>query len=154
MLASGVCLLDPASPDLERTLQAMVEIHIACSESDGTIATFLPPWDRPKMVTWYKKLSDEITEERRAIILQYLEDSEGQTKLAGFVMLAMPLTETGPFRGSVEKLLVSPNFRKRYVSFSPQLLCFRDIFTRMSRIDTTLDSAGGIASTEALPELY
>lgn len=112
---SHTILLDPAQPDLEATVQAMVEIHISCSEIDGTIATFLPPWDRAKMVNWYLRLSKEITEGRRAIILQYQEELEGDRQLAGFVMLAMPWTETGPFRASVEKLLVSPNFRKRYV---------------------------------------
>jgi hypothetical protein len=115
MTSPGVVALDPASSSLEATLEAMVEIHIACSEKDGTIATFLPPWHREKMVNWYSKLCSEVTQGRRAIILQYLEDSTGRTRLAGFVMLAMPWTETGPFRSSVEKLLVSPGFRKRYV---------------------------------------
>jgi hypothetical protein len=115
MITSGetkVSLLEGTSVDLEETLAAMVEIHIACSEIDGTIATFLPPWDRPKMRTWYRQLASE-SKERRVIILAYALDREQEMKLAGFVMLAMPKTETGPFRGSVEKLLVSPDFRKR-----------------------------------------
>ncbi|KKA31134.1 hypothetical protein TD95_000596 [Thielaviopsis punctulata] len=33
--------------------------------------------------------------------------------LMGVVMLVMPFSETGPFRGYVEKLLVSPKFRRR-----------------------------------------
>lgn len=109
-------VLDPSSPDLEQTLLGMVDIHIGCSEVDGTIATFLPPWDRQKMISWYKKMVEDVKQDRRAIIVQRLEDQTGATRLAGFVMLAMPETETGPFRGSVEKLLVSPDFRKRYVS--------------------------------------
>lgn len=113
MATNTATLLDPRSPDLDETLQAMVDIHIGCSENDGTIATFLPPWDRQKMIKWYNKMVEEVRQDRRAIILQHLEDAAGQTRLAGFVMLAMPQTETGPFRGPVEKLLVSPDFRKR-----------------------------------------
>ncbi|KAJ7168712.1 acetyltransferase [Mycena filopes] len=43
-------------------------------------------------------------------------DDAGQEQLAGYVVLYRPLTETGPFRGSVEKLLVSPNFRRRGIA--------------------------------------
>lgn len=35
-----------------------------------------------------------------------------EEELAGIVNLVMPVTETGPFRGVVEKLLVSPRYRK------------------------------------------
>ncbi|CCF45594.1 acetyltransferase [Colletotrichum higginsianum] len=35
------------------------------------------------------------------------------TELMGVVMLWMPYSETGPFRGFVEKLLISPKFRQR-----------------------------------------
>lgn len=106
-------LLDPEASNLDAIVQDMVEIHIACSEQDGTIATFLPPWDKSEMAKWYMKLAQEIKKGRREIILQYLKGQQGENKLAGFVMLAMPWSETGPFRASVEKLLVSPDFRKR-----------------------------------------
>jgi len=36
--------------------------------------------------------------------------------VAGIVMLSKPPSETGPFRGIVEKLLVSPSFRRRGVA--------------------------------------
>lgn len=107
-----VSLLDATRHDLEGTIADMVEIHIACSETDGTIATFLPPWDRLKLRKWYKGLSEE-PQDRRVIIMVHAASPDESIKLAGFVMLAMPETETGPFRGSVEKLLVSPDFRKR-----------------------------------------
>lgn len=38
--------------------------------------------------------------------------------LVGYVSLAKPVSETGPFRGPVEKLLVNPRFRKRGVARS------------------------------------
>ena len=40
----------------------------------------------------------------------------GHQELAGYVMLAMPESETGPFRGGVEKLLVSPRWREKGVA--------------------------------------
>lgn len=40
----------------------------------------------------------------------------GNEEVAGYVMLDMPENETGPFRGGVEKLLVSPRWRERGVA--------------------------------------
>jgi len=40
----------------------------------------------------------------------------GKEELAGYVMLAMPESETGPFRGGVEKLFVSPRWREKGVA--------------------------------------
>lgn len=40
----------------------------------------------------------------------------GKLELAGYVMLGMPVTETGPFRGKVEKLLVAPEHRRKGIA--------------------------------------
>lgn len=37
-------------------------------------------------------------------------------EVAGLVALNKPVTETGPFRGEVEKLLVSPNHRQKGIA--------------------------------------
>lgn len=34
-----------------------------------------------------------------------------EQEIAGYVSLGKPITETGPFRGAVEKLLVHPKYR-------------------------------------------
>jgi GNAT superfamily N-acetyltransferase len=39
-----------------------------------------------------------------------------ESMVAGVVMLSKPPSETGPFRGIVEKLLVNPSFRRRGVA--------------------------------------
>jgi len=44
------------------------------------------------------------------------DPSTGEEELAGYVMLGMPVTETGPFRGSVEKLMVSPKYRQKGIA--------------------------------------
>lgn len=108
--------LEVHESELQLAILAMTEIHIACCQVDGTIATFLPPYDeakRARMVKYYHGQIDDVRRGKRAIFLSYLPDSAGDRRLAGLVMLAMPETETGPFRGEVEKLLVSPDFRQR-----------------------------------------
>ena len=40
----------------------------------------------------------------------------GEEELAGYVMLGMPPSHTGPFRGIVEKLLVPPEHRKKGIA--------------------------------------
>lgn len=41
-------------------------------------------------------------------------DDKGE--LAGYVFLEKPFSETGPFRASVQKLLVSPKYRRRGIA--------------------------------------
>jgi hypothetical protein len=108
-------LLDPTWTDVDILLPQFVDLHISCCENDGTIATFLPPWDRLRMERWYSDRIDEVRSKQRHIFLYFSNASsiEGQRRLAGLVMLGMPFSQTGPFRGSVEKLFVSPDFRKR-----------------------------------------
>jgi ribosomal protein S18 acetylase RimI-like enzyme len=95
-------------------LPSFADIHIACIETDHTIATFTPPLKRGVILEWWKDRAADSARGTRVIIMTLADDGAGgQQQLAGYVMLYRPLTETGPFRGSVEKLLVSPNFRRR-----------------------------------------
>jgi len=65
------------------------------------------------MIDWWKERAADAADGKRIIIMALAEDDGGREQLAGYVALYRPLTETGPFRGVVEKLLVSPNFRRR-----------------------------------------
>ncbi|KAJ7340690.1 acetyltransferase [Mycena albidolilacea] len=94
-------------------LPSFADIHIACIETDHTIATFTPPLKRDVILEWWKERAADSARGTRVIIITLADDGAGGQQLAGYVMLYRPLTETGPFRGSVEKLLVSPNFRRR-----------------------------------------
>ncbi|KAJ7846615.1 acyl-CoA N-acyltransferase [Mycena olivaceomarginata] len=78
-------------------IPSFADIHIQCIEIDGTIATFMPPLNRHVIIDWWKERAFDAAEEQ----------------LAGFVILYRPLIEPSPFRGTVEKLLVSPKFRRR-----------------------------------------
>lgn len=69
---------------------------------------------------------DEVLAGTRTIIfaMQSLpEGSDWEDELvAGVVTLSKPPWETGPFRGIVEKLLVSPSFRGRGVATTLMML--------------------------------
>lgn len=98
-------------------LSSFVDIHKACIEKDYTIATFLPPLQYDKMLRWYQSRAAEVVTGERAIIMSLKPNSAtNKDELAGFVMLSMPWSETGPYRGAVEKLLVSPNHRQKGVA--------------------------------------
>ena len=48
--------------------------------------------------------------------MQLASDHGGKQEVAGVVMLAMPFSQTGPFREGIEKLLVSANWRRRGIA--------------------------------------
>ncbi|KAK3650035.1 hypothetical protein LTR56_006622 [Elasticomyces elasticus] len=100
-------------------LHQMTQMHADCVIQDGTLATFLPDvstgeMDIPKILKHWQSLSTEVERGSRVIILQFIDEAESE--LMGFVSLSMPFSETGPFRGGVEKLLVSPQHRKNGVA--------------------------------------
>jgi len=101
---------------------------------------------RAIMTKWWQARFDEVSRKERVIIIgmgsaseanelagladdgqQYesaaisaVQDDEvftsGNQILTGYVCLHKPMSETGPFRGPVEKLLVNPRFRKRGIA--------------------------------------
>ncbi|KAF7374313.1 N-acetyltransferase domain-containing protein [Mycena sanguinolenta] len=106
-------IFDPSNEEHIALIPSFADIHIACIETDHTIATFTPPLKRDVIIDWWKDRVRDAIDGKRIIIMVLAEDAEGKEQLAGYVVLYRPLTETGPFRGVVEKLLVSPNFRRR-----------------------------------------
>ncbi|KAJ7153058.1 acetyltransferase [Mycena crocata] len=109
-------VFDPANPEHLALIPDFADIHIACIETDHTIATFTPPLNREVIIDWWKERVVDAAKGSRIIFMSFAEDEEGRQALAGYVILFRPLTETGPFRGSVEKLLVSPKFRRRGIA--------------------------------------
>ncbi|KAJ6460643.1 acetyltransferase [Mycena sanguinolenta] len=106
-------LFDPSNERHIALVPAFADIHIACIETDHTIATFRPPLRRDVIIDWWRDRVRDVIDGKRIMIMVLAEDAEGKQQLAGYVVLYRPLTETGPFRGGVEKLFVSPNFRRR-----------------------------------------
>lgn len=106
-------------------LPEFARIHIACIENDYTLATFLPPFksDRngtdSRVLDWWEDKAVQATAGSRFIIMQMMRSREHDNDvLAGYVMLDMPPGETGPFRGSVQKLLVDSKFRRMGIAKS------------------------------------
>lgn len=95
----------------------LAAIHASCITHDRTIATFLPPLSHEKLLGWWKERIAEVSDDSRVILLLVNElEASGRVKgpeIMGVAMLHMPQSETGPFRGTVEKLLVHKSFRGR-----------------------------------------
>jgi GNAT superfamily N-acetyltransferase len=141
---ANITILDPKNP-IHKSLfpHAMTDIHMDCIQIDNTMATFMPPLDRNKIINWYHGQIRQVEAGDREIVMEWVErasssaiddksksgsDGEEQKEeerevvtwegkeLAGFVMLLRAGSETGPWRGMVEKLLVSPRHRYKGVA--------------------------------------
>jgi GNAT superfamily N-acetyltransferase len=97
----------------------MAALHASCITSDKTIATFIPPLNNERLLKWWKERIAEMVVQRERVIFLLL-DAEADANapqgvtLVGLVMLALrpgSSSETGPFRASVETLLVASRFR-------------------------------------------
>lgn len=100
-------------------LPQLAQIHADCITNDNQLATFLPPLSHLRMLDYWRELSSDVEKGRTAVVLQFAEaefaDVE-EGEVAGYVCLMMPVTETGPFRGEVNKLMVSPKHRRKGVA--------------------------------------
>ncbi|KAF5370909.1 hypothetical protein D9615_009802 [Tricholomella constricta] len=116
-----------ASPDIKRKpvvhvynhtehahwLPAFADLHIACIHSDATIVAFVSPLDPNKVIQYWEERAAEVEAGSRVTVFALSGDGK---ELAGFVSLNQTMTQTQPFVGSIEKLLVSPNHRRRGVA--------------------------------------
>lgn len=105
-------------------LPQLARIHAACIMQDAQLATFLPPLNLETIETYWRHLASKagVTPtmgggEGVEVCLQMApaEDGKGEV-VAGYVVLSMAWSETGPFRGEVLKLMVSPEFRRKGVA--------------------------------------
>lgn len=95
----------------------LAAIQASCITHDRAIATFIPPLSHEKLLSWWKERIAETNDGRRLILLLVDELEAGGRvhgpEVMGVVMLWMPHSETGPFRGFVEKLLIHREFRRK-----------------------------------------
>ncbi|KAL8674520.1 MAG: hypothetical protein Q9168_001112 [Polycauliona sp. 1 TL-2023] len=94
-------------------LTQFASLHIACITHDHTIATFIPPLTHHRINTWWQDRANEVRSGSRDILFVAAPDGSGS--VIGVVMLRKPEGETGPFRGMIQKLLVSPDWRRKGV---------------------------------------
>ena len=63
---------------------------------------------------YWREISSDVEKGRTIVVLQFADADESE--VAGYVCLMMPVTETGPFRGVVNKLMVSLKHRRKGVA--------------------------------------
>ncbi|PKK46014.1 hypothetical protein CI102_10497 [Trichoderma harzianum] len=111
----------PFSPSQHTHLiPAIIQMHIDCIQSDGALLRFHPPFTPAKVqkmeTFWNERFSQIPTGRRITLIALLSSDGKDQGDIAGIIELGMPEADTGPFRGDVEMLMVSPNYRRRGIA--------------------------------------
>lgn len=95
----------------------LAALHASCITHDATIATFLPPLNHDKLLTYWKECIAESNKGTRLIVLLLDESEPGSrakgNELVGVATMIMPSSETGPFRGFIEKVFVSTKARRK-----------------------------------------
>lgn len=100
-------------------LPSIASLHMACINSDNTLATFLPPLDHSKVLKFWQGYAEDVSEDLRHIIMVLVPSppgSETEAVVAGVVVLYKPESETGPFRADVLKLFTSPEHRRKGIA--------------------------------------
>lgn len=140
MASPRIIQLSSDLPNIDALIVGITHIHASCIEYDKTEATFLPPLSYTRILQWWhERLNECMTggrhiwvelqpiSSRKAQLESPLKDNELKPihvesdpdtpyEVAGLVALYKPASETGPFRGEVHKLLVSPNHRQKGVA--------------------------------------
>jgi ribosomal protein S18 acetylase RimI-like enzyme len=106
------------NPDETHLVPYLAAIHANCITADQAIVSFLPPIDREKLLQFWRDMINQVRTGERLMVVLFDESMSPQPtqlglQLMGVVMLSTPPSETGPFRGWIEKLLVSPRFRRK-----------------------------------------
>jgi len=134
---SGLSLVTAENPDVATILGSIVTLHAACILNDHTMATFIPPLTQERMQQRWNTFLKEASMGKRVILVSKDPVSErnkapydvklpfnttewpaisSNEEVAGVVSLSMPDSETGPFRGVVQNLFVSPYHRRKGVA--------------------------------------
>lgn len=100
-------------------LPAIVELHAHCIDFDDALLRFHPPFSeqkRRKMLTFWEERIIQVTKGLRIPIMALSTTSSGGEEISGLIELGLPEADTGPFRGDVEMLMVSPNCRRQGIA--------------------------------------
>jgi len=96
-------------------LSSFVDIHMDVIENEDREMTFIPPLQRVDILQWWEDYAKQPAE-RRTLIMVLEKNLAEVEELAGFVMLGKPWSQTGPFRGYIEKLIVSSRYRQQGIA--------------------------------------
>jgi GNAT superfamily N-acetyltransferase len=137
-LASGIHVLSSSSPHISTILDGIAHVHASCILHDNTVATFLPPLSHARMYQHWNSLLAE-TKSRRRLIIVSLSPISNRTaglqieppfpprnwpvlqtidslEVSGIISLSLPTSQTGPFRGLVQNLFISPLHRRKGIA--------------------------------------
>ncbi|KAL8396499.1 hypothetical protein RB594_009927 [Gaeumannomyces avenae] len=105
-----------AAPQHSHLVPYMAALQGTCITVDHMTGAFLPPLNHEKLLAWWKERIADAAAGRVAILF-LLDESEPGTRpkgaeLVGVALLSLPASETSPFRGHVESLLVGSRYRR------------------------------------------
>ena len=178
-LFSGVHLVTADSPKIGSIIDGIVNVHAACVLHDGTLATFLPPLSYDQLYQWWEKRVAEVSNGERQIII-YMSNTNDRTtnqgleapwkdedrdwptisnqasgtelEVSGVVSLATPFSQTGPFRGMVEKLFVHPLHRRKGIA-KKVMARLETVAVELGRWSLLLDTTVGSDAEHVYPRL-
>lgn len=174
-MKEGVDFLDESKTGYAEMLESVVLIHAACILYDHTMASFIPPLSFERMATHWHDLAKDVKHNQR-IILVYVSKVSSRTptatnidspfpdhpwrslpfdedlEVSGVVTLAYPDSETGPFRGMVGKLFVSPLHRRKRIA-TRLLAALEKEALRLGKWSLLLDTTVGTPAEHVYPRL-
>ncbi|KAI5917089.1 acetyltransferase [Camillea tinctor] len=149
-----VCFYSPT--EHAHLIPYIAALHAACISQDQVIATFLPPLHHEKLLAWWKDAIAEVGAGTRLISLLLDETAPGSppkgTELVGVVTLSMPAAETAAHRGVVEKLFVTPKYRRRGAARALMGYLEAEARTR-GRVLLLMDTEAGSTAAQVCPRL-
>lgn len=114
MANTKITVFDPKNH--RHLLPALVDLHVDCIEDDNSLMRFHPPFNkekREKMLRFWEARTALIADGLKIRFITLDVSTEGVESLSGVVELGMPESDTGPFRGDVEMLMISPAHRRK-----------------------------------------
>lgn len=100
-----------------KLLKQVMQIHMDCIEREDTVMTFMPPLDQRKMMSWWEGQAEMMgANGSKTFLLQVEREPDNEFTVLGYVILASKATETEPHHAGVEKMVVSPDHRRKGVA--------------------------------------
>ena len=176
-MLEGIHSINSSTQGLPIIIKSVVLIHAACILNDHTIATFIPPLSHSEMNRHWQNLVQQIESQKRLILIcisrvksrsseRNVEslfeghawpvlpshDNEDDLEISGVISLSSPESQTGPFRGLVQKLFVSPFHRRKHIATN-LLAELEKQALAMGRWSLMLDTMAGSPAEHMYPRL-
>lgn len=133
-------------------LPAFGAIHVACMEYDHFTANILT-CDAARATALYRGYAEETLIGRRIILFGMAPvDEGGHPEVVAFVTLEKPPSETSACRADVQKLLVSPRYRRKGAART-LLSKIEQMAEEEGRTLLTLSTPAGTPAARVYPEL-